>query len=70
MTTAKFLFWLGIIVMIVEFFATAFTFIHYASVHAVGTNWSNYLQVLFGSFFQGGVLIGLGKILEAMQSKK
>lgn len=70
MKTAKFLFWLGVLVMAVELVANLSTIVRIVSVHAIGLNWGTSVTLLFGGFSQGGVLIGLGKILEALQNKK
>lgn len=67
---SQFLIWLGIVVLIVEVVANLYNVIHLNAVHATGMNIGSTITVLFSSLFQGGLLIGVGKILEAIQSKK
>ena len=70
MKTAKFLFWLGVVVIIAEFVANLVSMVHVSVAHVVDFNWSFYIISLFGSFTQGGLLIGVGKILEAIHDKR
>lgn len=56
--------------MIVELSSNIFSLVHGSFVHAIGMNWGSTIVVLFGSFFQGGVLIGIGKVLESIQNKR
>jgi hypothetical protein len=68
--TGRFLFFLGIVVMVVELIANIVSIVRLSSVHAVGMNWASTIVVLFGSFFQGGSLMGLGKIIELLERKR
>ncbi len=68
--TGRFLFLLGIVVMVVELIANIVGIVRLSSIHAVGMNWGTTIVVLFGSFFQGGTLMGLGKIIELLERKR
>lgn len=67
MKTGKFLFWLGIVVMVVELIANVSQFIRWQG--SVGLNFGTYTSMTFNSFFFGGSLMGIGKILEKLYSK-
>ncbi|QSO54747.1 hypothetical protein JZ785_14020 [Alicyclobacillus curvatus] len=66
----KFLFYLGLVVMVVDLVASIVNIVHLSSIHAIGLNGSSSVIVLFQSFYQGGVLIGLGKIIELLERKR
>lgn len=66
----RFLFVLGIIVMVVELVANLYSVVRLSTIHAVGMNWGTSIVVLLGSFTQGGTLMGLGKIIELLERKK
>lgn len=68
--TARFLFWLGVIVMVFEVVGNFINIVHLISVHAFTLNESAWTSMFLGSFYQGGTLIGLGKILESLNSKR
>jgi hypothetical protein len=66
----KFLFYLGLVVMVVDLVANIVTIVRLGSMHAIGLNAGSTVVVLFQSFYQGGVLIGLGKIIELLERKR
>jgi hypothetical protein len=68
--TGRFLFYLGIVVMVVELIANIVSIVRLSSIHAVGMNWGSTIVVLFGSFYQGGTLMGIGKIVELLERKR
>ena len=55
--------------MTAELATNVYNLIHLSVIHAIGMNAASMISVLLGSFFQGGVLIGIGKILEAIQNE-
>ncbi|WDL98465.1 hypothetical protein [Alicyclobacillus sp. ALC3] len=66
----RFLFFLGVAVMVVELIANVVSIARFSAAHAVGMNWGSEIDVLLGSFFEGGMLIGLGKIIELLERKR
>jgi hypothetical protein len=58
--TAKVLFWLGIIVMIVSVCGNAYTFVRAVGQQAVGYNAGGLTVSIFSPLWQGGLLIGVG----------
>ncbi|WAH37476.1 hypothetical protein [Alicyclobacillus dauci] len=68
--SGRFLFFLGIVVMVVELIANIVSIVRFSSINAVGMNWGSTIAMLFGSFFQGGTLMGLGKIIELLGRKR
>lgn len=68
--TGRFLFFLGMVVMVVELIANIVGMVRMSSIHASGMNWGTTIVVLISSFFQGGTLMGLGKIIELLDRKR
>lgn len=71
MKTAKFLFWLGIIVMVVQLAANVYSAGKALQIHMLilDLNISNLIVITFGSLYQGALLIGVSKILEKLHDK-
>lgn len=67
--TAQFLFWLGVVIMVVGVLANGYTFVWAISHHLMGYNFSNFAMVLLSPLGQGGLLIGIAKILEEFHSR-
>jgi hypothetical protein len=70
---SRFLIWLGIVITIVGIVGNLFslsTVFRFGPSHVVGFNFTSVFMMVTDSLFQGGVLIGLGKIIEIMQKKK
>ncbi|QQE78993.1 hypothetical protein [Alicyclobacillus sp. SO9] len=68
MKTAKFLFWLGIAVIVVELFGNTFVYIRMLAATSQITNTGAMISSIAGSFVGGGILIGLSKIIERLYS--
>lgn len=71
MNTGKFLFWLGVVVMVVDFCTNLYTFgrlhdMQVGGVQVSDLNAGPMIVALMSSFFYGGVLMGLGKIIEKL----
>jgi hypothetical protein len=67
--TAKALFWLGIVIMVVGVITNVYTLIHTIDVHAVGYNAGAFVISIFSPLWQGGLLIGVAKIIEILSYK-
>lgn len=67
MKTAKFLFWLGIIVMVVQLAANVYSMTRIFQMQGLDIN--NVILITFGSLYQGALLIGVSKILEKLHDK-
>jgi MFS superfamily sulfate permease-like transporter len=61
-----FLFGLGIIVMVAECAANIASFIQLSSIHSTGLNSGSEIVLLCGAFFQGGTLMGLGRVIQLL----
>ena len=68
--TGRFLFALGVAVMVFEVIGVLINMIHAKAIHQFALNGSAWIGLLFGAFFQGGTLIGLGKIIELLQQTR
>lgn len=72
MNIARFLVWLGVVVIAVGIAGNLYSLsavFRFGPSHVVGFNFSSVFMMVTDSLFQGGVLIGLGKIVEIMQKK-
>lgn len=69
MRTAKVLFWLGILAMVAGVYGNVYTYVHAVAIHAVGYNAGVFIVPLFSSIGQGGLLIGVAKIIEVVSSR-
>ena len=68
--TGRFLFTLGVVVMVVEIIGFLINIIHSIAIHQFSLAGSAWISNLFGSFYQGGTLMGIGKILQTLLSKR
>ncbi len=68
--TAKILFWLGIVIMIVGVCGNVYTLVHTIDMHAVGYNVGAFVISIFSPLWQGGLLIGVAKIIKILSSKR
>lgn len=66
---ARILFWLGVVVIIGELAVDLTNVIHMRNANISGYNVSNFIYLLMSAVYQGGVLIGLGKILEVLHNR-
>jgi hypothetical protein len=67
---SKFLFWLGIVIMVVGVIVNTYTTIHVVAIRAVGDNiGASFIMSIVSPLWQGGILIGIAKILEKLQLK-
>jgi hypothetical protein len=66
---ARFLFWLGIVWMVIGVCGNCYTFLHSIAQNAIGYNAGGFVISMFSPLWQGGLLIGVAKILEKLHSK-
>lgn len=66
----RFLFVLGIVVIVVELVANIASIAYLSSMHPINMNWSSDVSLLVASLYQGGTLMGLGKIIELLERKR
>jgi hypothetical protein len=70
MKTVKFLFWLGIIIMVVGIIGNGYTFIRAIGEHGgVVYNTGAFVVSLLSPVWQGGILVGIAKIIEKLFEK-
>lgn len=69
MKTARFVFWLGIVVMIVGVVANGSMLIQDFSQNFLRGNTNVYVISVLGPIWQGGILIALSKIIERLYHK-
>lgn len=70
MKTAKFLFWMGVGVIIVELFGNIMVYVRMVSATSAVTNTGSMITSRASSFVGGGILIGLSKIIERLYVKE
>jgi len=68
--TAKVLFLLGIVIAVVGVIMNVYSFLHAISVHAIGYNLGTFIISIFSPLGQGGLLVGVAKIIEILDSKR
>ncbi|WP_258112419.1 hypothetical protein [Alicyclobacillus sp. SP_1] len=61
-----FLFGLGILVMAVELTANIASLIQLSSIHSTGVYVGSEIVLLCGAFFQGGTLMGVGRVIQLL----
>jgi phage-related protein len=66
--TAKFLFWIGVVVPVVGVIEAAYTTFLTLSEARVSYSASVFVASIFSSLWQGGLLIGIAKILEKLHA--
>ncbi|GMA51265.1 hypothetical protein GCM10025857_26220 [Alicyclobacillus contaminans] len=66
MRTGNFLFVTGVLIIIVEVIGAFVNLIYASSTHQVAIAGSAWISNLASPFFQGGTLMGLGKIIELL----
>lgn len=70
MKTARFLFGLGVIIMVLGVIANVYTVVHNLSIHVVGYNTGAVVVSILSPLWQGALLIGAAKIIELVSSKQ
>ena len=69
MKTARFVFWLGIVVMIVGVVGNGSMLLQVFNENVLRSNTNVYVISVLGPIWQGGVLIALSKIIERLDYK-
>jgi hypothetical protein len=67
--TAKFLFWLGVVIMVVGVLGHIYSLIPVVREGTVGYNAGAFAFSIVSPLWEGGLLIGVAKILEKLHSK-
>lgn len=71
MKTAKFLFWIGVAVIVVQLIGNIMVFARMAFIPStVMPDWGTVLSGIASCFVGGGTLIGISKIIEKLYAHK
>lgn len=68
--TAKVLFWLGVVIVVVGVCANLYSLIRIINLHAVGYNVGAFIISIISPLWQGGLLIGVARIIEILSAKR
>ncbi len=69
MKAEKFLIWLGLLIMVVGVIINVYAVAHAAGQHVTGYDNSGLFIAVLGPIWQGGMVFGIGKILEKLRAE-